>query len=116
MPDAADRAEHAPREWTGWTGVRLVVVVLVALVAIGAIFRGAEWYADNVSMPRYCTDPAPTLERIERILTEARPAGDQTTRPYVVPAKLLYLVPRGQDESVPIYLARLRRHIDASCR
>jgi hypothetical protein len=93
-----------------------VVVVIAASVALGAIFQGAEWYAGNVAMPRYCSDPATTLARVERILTEDRPAGDQATRPYVIAAKLLYLVPRAQAESVSVYSARLRRQIEASCR
>jgi hypothetical protein len=88
---------------------------MIVLVSTIAITSWAHWYADNVSIPRYCHAPEETLQRLERILTEARPAGDGATRPYVVPAKLIFLLPRQPEETVPAYLSRLRAHIEERC-
>jgi len=44
-----------------------------------------------------------------------RPAGGDSARPYLVAAKLLYLVPQAEDETVDAYLIRLRGRIDANC-
>ncbi len=97
-----------------WIGV-VATLTVVCGVLIG-IFAAADWYAGNVSMSRHCADPERALALVERVLTEARPAGEQRTRPYVVAAKLLYLVPQRAEEPERAYLARLRGHIEAACR
>ncbi len=92
---------------------RLVAAVLLALLAISAAVR---WYAREVSVPRYCAEPEHSVELLARILTETRPAGESPRRPYIVAAKLLFLVPRGPDEAIEPYLMRVRQHLRASCR
>lgn len=103
---------HAPGS-KPFSPLRVVVPVLAALLAVSVL---AQWYARSVSLPRYCEDPARTLTHLERILTEDRPAGDGSRRPYVVAAKLLFLVPRGADEGQGTYLDRVRRHLQVQCR
>ncbi len=71
---------------------------------------------EQVSIPRYCGNQEVTLERVERILTSARPAKTGATRPYVVAAKLLFLVPRQPEEAVPAYLDRLKGHLTERCQ
>ena len=93
--------------------LRVVVPVLAALLAISVAVR---FYAHEVSMPRYCADPTGAVDHLERIVTEARPAGEDARRPYVVAAKLLFLVPREADEPLGAYLSRVRMHIEARCR
>jgi hypothetical protein len=93
--------------------LRIVVPVLVALLAVSAY---AQWYARSVSLPRYCEDPLGTLTYLERIVADERPAGEGATRPFVVAAKLLFLVPRGADEERSRYLERVRRHLEVHCR
>lgn len=91
----------------------------VVAIALMATFHAADWYAKNVSLPRYCGEAEASLSLVDRILTD----GDirlttrgKAKRPYLVAAKLLYLVPQRQDESVPAYLIRLRREIEATCQ
>ncbi len=92
--------------------LRVVIPVLAALLAVSVL---AQWYARSVSLPRYCEDPVDTLDHLERILAEDRPAGDGSRRPYVVAAKLLFLVPRGAGEEPSTYLDRVRRHLRVQC-
>lgn len=90
-------------------------VVIPALLSVLAISLGANWYARKVSMPRYCDSRPETLQLLKKIITEERPAGDETRRPYLVAAKLLFLVPREADEETAPYLERLGQHLRARC-
>jgi hypothetical protein len=88
----------------------------VVAAALMLVFRAAEWRSDQVLLPRYCDDPDAHLERVRRILTESDPAGEESRRPYIIAAKLMFLVPQETGESVEHYLTRLRRRLDATCR
>lgn len=88
----------------------------VMTIALMATFHAADWYAENVSLRRYCGEAEASLALVGRILTDRRPAGTEAMRPYVVAAKLLYLVPQQRDESVPAYLIRLHSQIEANCQ
>ena len=93
--------------------VGVVAGVAVALLVISLAVR---WYAREISIPRYCADPDQALARLHRIVTEPTPAtnGEKRT-PYVVAAKLLFLVPRASDEPVSAYLARVETHLRERC-
>lgn len=93
--------------------LRVLVPTLVFLLAVSLWI---QWYSRAVSLPRYCDDPAGTLVLLERVLTEARPAGSETRRPYLVAAKLIFLVPRESNEELGHYLDRVRQHIAEVCR
>lgn len=93
--------------------LRVIVPVLAALLAVSAF---SQWYAHSVSLPRYCDDPAHALAHLERTLSENRPADDGSRRPYIVAAKLLFLVPREADEAQAPYLERVRHQLQAQCR
>ena len=93
----------------------LIAVFAVVTLALLAVFRGAEWYADQVSIPRYCEDPAAAVRLVQRILSEPRPAGAGATKPYVIAAKLIHLVPRHDGEPSAAYVVRLRREIGRRC-
>jgi len=93
----------------------LIVGVLLMLLGISL---ANQWYAQNVAMPRYCEDPVQTLERVRRLLTEKTPADDnfESRRPFIVAAKLLFLVPRTGDEDEAAYLLRIQQHLEQQCR
>lgn len=99
-----------------WPRLGVVLVLAVVTVALSAIFHAADWYADDVLLLRYCDAPATSVALVQRILTDPRPAGNSATGPYVIAAKLIYLVPRQPGETVPVYLSRLNRKIAARCR
>jgi hypothetical protein len=110
---ARPRAGHVA---TRGAGLRLVIGFGVVALAMTGIFDAAEWYAEEVSLPRYCDDPDAAIAQVHQILVEERPAGQEPTRAFVVAAKLIYLVPRGAGEPIPDYLVRLRERIGAPCR
>ncbi len=93
--------------------MRLVAVVLLILLAISS---AAQWYSSNITMPRYCKDPVQTLARVEKLLTERQPAGDGDRKPFIIAARLTFLIPRKTNEPIGEYLTRLQQHIDQQCR
>lgn len=98
---------------------RILAVFFFTSVAMLLIFDAAEWYADNSTLPRYCENPADTVEHVREILTSRTPvAGDSTgdsRRSYLVAAKLIFLVPREDAEPMQAYLTRLRGRISETC-
>jgi hypothetical protein len=95
---------------------RILAVFFITGAAMVLIFDAAQWYADNSALPRYCENPAGTVEHVREILSSATPLGEKSKRPYVVAAKLIFLVPRQEAEPLHTYLARLRRRISETCR
>lgn len=96
---------------------RLFLVILVVAGIMLGIGHWAEWYAVQVSVPRFCRIERPVLmDRFLRIITKEHPAGDKKTRPYIIVAKLMFLVPRQAGETVAPYLARVENHLDGVCR
>ncbi len=96
-----------------FTPLRVIVPTLALLLATSLYI---QWYTRAVSLPRYCDDPAGTLVLLERVLTEKRPAGADARRPYLIAAKLVFLVPRESNEELGHYLARVHEHINETCR
>ena len=97
----------------GFQPVRLVVVVLAVLLLVS--FAG-DWYAGQVSLPRYCQQPELVLRRLAAVTTENRPTMEEARRDYLVAAKLEFLVPRIVDETLDDYLQRLRHQLQQQCR
>lgn len=94
----------------------IVMVFGIATVALMAIFQAADWYAKNVSLRRYCGDTGTALALVRPILTGGNAAATKTAGPYVIAAKLLYLVPQRHDETASDYLVRLKKQIEINCR
>jgi len=93
--------------------VAIVAGVLVSLLLISAAVR---WYAREVSLPRYCDNQQATLARLERVLVERKPAPDNQARaPYLVAAKLIFLLPQASNEPIDAYLARVAAYIKTLC-
>lgn len=94
---------------------RAVPLVLVVLILLLLISAAARWYAQRVSLPRYCAQPDQFLQRLSAVISEQRPAGNQSRREYIVAAKLRYLLPAQADESDAEYLRRLRVYLERQC-
>lgn len=105
-------AQTAETNASRFKPVRLLLVVSTVLLLVSF---AAHWYADQVSMSRYCQQPELMLERLTAVITENRPAGDGARRDYIVAAKLEFLLPRGTDEPLPAYMQRLHRHLEEHC-
>lgn len=92
--------------------VRLLLAVFALLMII---FYASRWYAEQVSVPRYCQEPELVLQRLAAINTQNRPAGDGSRRDFIVAAKLEFLLPAKADEPVVEYLLRLRMKLEQEC-
>jgi hypothetical protein len=92
--------------------IRLITIVLGIFILISVWMN---WYTESVSLPRYCENSNQTLRYLEKILTERTPAEDNNHRPYLIAAKLIYLVPQKKDESIQNYLIRVERYIGKYC-
>jgi len=92
----------------------LVVFALTALVML-FIFNSADWYARKAALPRYCDNPQQSVEIVREILTSETPGEGKKRRPYIVAAKLIFLVPQQEGEPMDAYMARLRQRISQAC-
>ena len=92
----------------------LIVFVLTAAVML-FIFNSADWYANKSALPRFCENPTQTVAIVEEIMTSPTPGEGKERRPYIIAAKLIFLVPREEDEPMSDYLRRLRSRISESC-
>jgi hypothetical protein len=90
----------------------LVLPILFLLLMIGT---WSKWYAREVSIPRYCENPELSLQHLEKIITDKQPAGGEPRKSYIITAKLLFLLPRKNEETVPAYLERVRIYIKKHC-
>jgi len=94
---------------------RVLVVFIITAGLMVLIFRYAGWYADTAALPRYCKDPRAAVALVDKIISSANPVGEARKRPYLVAAKLIFLVPQQNDESKGDYLRRLERVISEKC-
>lgn len=94
---------------------RVFVVFAVTTVLMLSIFNGADWYATTSALPRYCENPTQAVSIVEEILTTDNPGEGKERRPYIIAAKLIFLVPQEPDETMETYMVRLRGRISESC-
>lgn len=85
--------------------LKVIIPVLLSLLAVSLM---AQWYAANVSVPRYCQDPQQALLNLHKLLDQNSTIEPAQRRASMIAAKLLYLHPRTEDESQTDYLQRLR--------
>jgi len=94
---------------------RVLLVFGLTTAVMLFIFNSADWYANEAALPRYCDNPVKAVEIVEDILTSPTPGDGEKRRPYIVAAKLIFLVPQEEGETMPVYLERLKRRISQSC-
>lgn len=92
----------------------LQVIVPVLLLMLSVSFA-ARWYSQQVTLPRYCEDPEQALNYLQKIITETRPAGEASRRPYIIAAKLLFLLPREAFEPDQAYIVRVQQYLRKQC-
>ncbi len=83
--------------------VRLVVFVCILIFALS---RWISWYSEEVSMPRYCENPAQALSYLQKVINNEQPAGNEPRKPYLIAAKILYIIPQQSNEETEAYLNR----------
>lgn len=93
--------------------LKIIIPVLLALLSVSLM---SQWYASQVSFPRYCNSPEATLAALQVLLEEEAVIDNDQRRKYMVAAKMLFLHPRENNESKTGYLQRLRHLMRAECR
>lgn len=91
----------------------LIIAVTAAMLVVNLSVQG---YSRAVLLPRYCGRIDQTLDYLESILTQPRPAADGERREYLIAAKLVFLMPQQAGEPDDAYLARLRSGLQEQCR
>lgn len=111
-PDNSSSSGNEESVASSFKPVRLVLVVLLIMLFIA---QAIKWYSHSVTLPRFCDDPELALHHLQEIVTQQSPAGDDSRRPYIIAAKLIFLVPQKSDEPVTDYIHRVRRHLNQRC-
>jgi len=111
VPSALEQ-DHVEQLQPSFKPIRLVLFVILIIVALSQFI---QWYSLNVSLPRYCDNPAQTVQYLKKIITQKTPAGDESRRPYLIAAKLVYLLPQQNNEALDDYLNRVHKHIFEVC-
>lgn len=94
---------------------RVLIVFGLTTAVMLFIFNSADWYANKSALPRFCENPGQAVAIVEEILTSPNPGQGEKRRPYIIAAKLIFLVPREANEPMPDYLVRLRSRISQTC-
>jgi len=95
---------------------KILLVFAVTAAVLLLVFSAAEQYAERSAIPRFCADQTGVIKRVGIILTKGEPVGDAAKRPFIIAAKLIFLVPQRENEKVAAYLERLRIHLLQTCR
>ncbi len=93
---------------------RLVLLVLIIMLCIS---QAIKWYSNAVTLPRFCEDPQAALHHLDELINKQKPVGEGrlARKPYIIAAKLIYLVPQQSNESNDNYLQRLQTELSTRC-
>ncbi len=120
---------------------RPIPFILIILVIMLIISQSIKWYSTAVTLPRFCQDPESALHHLSDIIYKKSPitaeqsastiseqkTGHKTAqksaqksareirRPYIIAAKLIYLIPQHSNESDADYLHRVRQELSQRC-
>lgn len=97
----------------GFNPLKIILPVLLALLAISMM---SQWYANNISMPRYCKQPELSLQFLHALVEEDTRIDEDQRRQYMIAAKLLFLHPRKSGENSSDYMLRMRQIMMSECR
>ncbi len=98
---------------SGFNPLPLVLVVLAIFVAVSF---WTSSYTEQSALHRYCDNSDETVFYLSKVLTEKEPAGEEARRPYLIAAKLIFLVPRQSGEAVEAYTRRVQATIRHQCQ
>lgn len=104
---STEQPEQAP-----FNPLKIIIPVLIALLSVSVM---AQWYANNISFPRYCNNPENTLMAVRELIKEQPLIDNDQRRRYMIAAKILFLHPQNNNENESDYLSRLRLLMLAKC-
>jgi len=99
------------------TRFKTIPFILIILMIILFISQAIQWYSHSVTLPRFCEDPELSLHHLQEIITQHTPelTGRESRKPYIIAAKLIYLVPQKTNESIENYIHRVRQDLSQRC-
>lgn len=105
---------ESPNELTAkaFNPLKIIIPVLIALLSVSLM---AQWYANNVTVPRYCKKPEQTLRHLSILINSNNDMNNENRRDYMIAAKLLFLHPKEDSESKHEYIQRLRYQLLNTC-
>ncbi len=96
--------------------VNPLVVIVAVLLAFIVTALALRWYTDDLSMTRYCENLDMTISELRRVITDEQLATGEERAAFIITSKLLFLVPRLDDEPAEDYLVRVRQRLETICR
>jgi hypothetical protein len=93
--------------------LKIIIPVLLALLSVSLM---SQWYANNISFPRYCNNPEETLNALQVLLQDEPVIDNDQRRRYMIAAKILFLHPKDSNESESDYMLRLRHLMLTKCQ
>ncbi len=96
--------------------VNPLVVIVAVLLAFIVTALALRWYTDDLSMTRYCENLDMTISELRRVITDEQLATGEERAAFIITSKLLFLVPRLDDEPGEDYLVRVRQRLETICR
>lgn len=99
---------------TNFKPVRFLFIILIIMLLIS---QAIKWYSTSVTLPRFCEDPESSMHHLKALITQRTPAGEGRVarKPYIIAAKLIYLIPQKSNESNDNYLYRVRGELSQRC-
>ncbi len=92
--------------------LKIIIPVLLSLLLISLM---AQYYARQISLPRYCNNPQEALQSLNTLLEDESKIDNSQRRRYMVAAKILFLHPKQNDESTTDYLNRVKFLLMSEC-
>ncbi len=109
MNNSSSQSESAsPR----FNPLKIIIPVMLALLSISLM---SQWYANNISFPRYCKNPERALTNLQMLMDQSATIDHEARRQTMIAAKLLFLHPKQAGETRADYLQRLRYLMLAQC-
>lgn len=109
MNNPSSQSDSAPPRFNP---LKIIIPVILALLTVSLM---SQWYAHNISFPRYCKNPERALKNLNNLMDQSATIDHEQRRQTMVAAKLLFLHPRHSDETRADYLQRLRYLMLAQC-
>lgn len=94
---------------------KIIIVFVVTAAVMLLVFQFAGWRAENALLPRYCENPRASIGYVRKILQDGGPSEGEKRRPYIIAAKLIFLVPQEAGETDEAYFIRIASRLDERC-
>jgi len=106
---------HANTQFGAKRKYNPIAVIAVVVILLLLISSWAQWYGQQVSIPRYCGNIVQTIKQVEQLLLNGEAIDQDQRRSYLISAKLLFLIPQLSAEPTQDYLQRIELELRDRC-